>query len=690
MRSAGWAENARVSYSLRTLTRAGWGKENHGVARARAGSIEVKPQGEGIGVLTLGPGQKATELRFLAMNAPAPLSEAQKSALRRALPLSGEKLLRGEPFTIFAMGDSVTATGDYPLFLAQMLERATGNRRIKVEKRAYPGKSIDATVRHWERDLQGVAPDLGLLMYGLNEQATYYPLDAYLEQFEWVTRRMAALRADTLWLQPTQHIDVPLDVAARAPDSNRPEYAFRTVDFASALEARAAQRKVPLAHSFDAVWGRGGATLEDAIRAMWPLYPSSGPLSSLLESNGRGDTIHPNALGHLAMARAAFAALTGDNDAQSPLQWSGETRWEDGVAISMVTALNTGSERRKGRLQAFAPTGAKIEAAPLDYDLKPGQSTTLSIRWPYVRSPIDLTRFPYRDCFVPGRIWLPLLDTQSQNSRVLAVAASLSGPQWARERQVVANRIVRLGIEDPDGRREIKMALPDAAIGALPLVQRDAGTGQAAVAQLRWARFGQARPGEATLDGDLREWDGQQWAQVGESFQAAWPPVDKRVAPSECQTRWAFKAGEKGVYFACRATGQIEADNFTLFFDSREPGQLGTVGPYFWVNGALKENGRLEVNGGETTTRAPGLAGVWRKTADGADIEIFVPYQAFDATSWPASGDLGVSIQWQHKGAGGTTNLFWTETGHPWNPRWYGVVRRAQNGVALPYVVRVK
>lgn len=63
-----------------------------------------------------------------------------------------------------------------------------------------------------------------------------------------------------------------------------------------------------------------------------------------------------------------------------------------------------------------------------------------------------------------------------------------------------------------------------------------------------------------------------------------------------------------------------------------------------------------------------------------------------DADGWPASGDLGVSIVWRHRHEDGkVTRLTWSEDGHEWNPRWYGVVRRTGEADAEPpYVVRVK
>ncbi|HUU69528.1 MAG TPA: hypothetical protein VM186_08385, partial [Planctomycetota bacterium] len=76
----------------------------------------------------------------------------------------------------------------------------------------------------------------------------------------------------------------------------------------------------------------------------------------------------------------------------------------------------------------------------------------------------------------------------------------------------------------------------------------------------------------------------------------------------------------------------------------------------------------------------------------GSAIEMFVPYELMELTAWPASGDLGLSIWWTHTGPDGkVTQIMWSEDGHPWNTRWYGVVRLVNDAKAkLPYVVRVK
>jgi len=62
-----------------------------------------------------------------------------------------------------------------------------------------------------------------------------------------------------------------------------------------------------------------------------------------------------------------------------------------------------------------------------------------------------------------------------------------------------------------------------------------------------------------------------------------------------------------------------------------------------------------------------------------------------DVTEWPASGDLGFSLIWTHVHEDGrTTPIVWSENGHEWNTRWYGVLRKQEKPEPLPFRVRVE
>lgn len=84
------------------------------------------------------------------------------------------------------------------------------------------------------------------------------------------------------------------------------------------------------------------------------------------------------------------------------------------------------------------------------------------------------------------------------------------------------------------------------------------------------------------------------------------------------------------------------------------------------------------------------LQAVWKANADGTDFtaELFIPYAVAGLAAWPESGDLGFSLVWRHRHEDGrATYLMWAENGHPWNPRWFGVVRRDPKG---PVAFRVR
>ena len=692
----------QIAVSVQLLNRAGLGQPTTQQVKAEGGLVSIAPQAEGIHIVRLQNGDKSLEVRFLAIRPPAPLDKIGRVAVLRSLPQTGKKLLGGEPFTILAMGDSVTATGNYAAMFAKMLDRATGNQHIRVEKRAYSGRSIDATVRNWDSDVRDIKPDLGLLMYGLNDQITFYPLDAYLEQYQWVAQKLKKqFGADTVFLQPTPDISGPVDIDPAAPDAELPAFAFRTIGFGESLRPLARELGIPLAETFDAIWGEGGPTLTEAALRLGPVFPPgySKQFHSLLETGGKGDTIHPNALGHLAMARAVFNAIT-EQQPTEPLQITAQSRWTTTGVQSEVTLRNRSVNRRAGEIKAYPLVRGRLESEPFRYNLAPGESAKFNVSWPQAREPRDLWRFPNDHYLTAGRPIIPLVDVVGETSHIYAPVAPFEvDATFDRDRQIVpAGKAVRVGLLHGGKREQISIKLPDAAVGAIPLlhkVEQGGKTGWAG-GELRFTRFGAARDGQADVDGDLKEWQNQAWVPVGEPFQARYSNgmQDNSATPREAYLHWAFKAGKDGLYLAAKTEGSLQNDNFTLYFDPRFPQELGTPGRYYWASGKLLADGKLELRKGETSAAAPAMSGAWRQTETGLNLEIFVPYALFEQTSWPAAGDLGLSIWWVHFGPDGRkTNLMWSEEGHPWNPRWYGVVRRSKDAAqdkTMPVLARVR
>ncbi len=690
--------DAPVACEVRTITAEGRGPARESELAPEDGRLRIRPLAEGIHIVKLGE-PIGEQLRFLALDPPAEIVEAN---LRPALPRHGEKLLAGEPYRVIVMGDSVTATGDFEGLLKMLLARATGNERIRMIERAYPGRSVDAAVRFYRDDVAGQHPDLVMVMYGLNDQAGGVSLAAFLEQYARLAERaMREDRADFVFLQPTPHIAIPVDDASREPDSNPPWYAFRTIRFAESLRPLAAKFDAPLAETFHALWGDGGPSIEQAARNLWPIYPPSHrkQLHSILETGGVGDTIHPNALGHLRIARAVYRAIARPPEPR-PLRFTGITTWTDHGPVSHVTVTNVSGERRQGRLAVYPlPHGEIASDGPVEYDLKPGQMMNLTARWARVTEPADLLDWPAIEHLAHGRPRLPVVDYHAGGCGVYAPVLPVR-PDAAivrRRFNEVADDFVDVTLRQGEQHTTMRIELPGDEVGRIPIVNRVTQNSRIgwAAAEVAYVRYGGAMPGEAEIDGRLDEWAQHPWFVVGEPAQARWTQgvADHRPSPDDCYLHWAVKVGDEAMHFAARATGDLARDSFTLFFDPREPAKLGTAGRYYWVAGKLKPEGKVSLATGETSPRMR-LTGAWSASeeGDGARIEFSVPYAVFEATDWPDSGDLGLSIWWRHRGPDGrVTNLQWSEDGHPWNPRWYGVLRKVQSpDQPLPYMVRIR
>lgn len=688
---------ATVPYAVKTVTVDGWGPTADGTATVQDGKITLAPLGEGLHIVTLQL-DKPTEVRFLGIQ-PPPAVRAR--AAQQQMPRSAKKLFAGQPYTILAMGDSVTNTGDYEGMLAKMLARATGNAKIKVVDRSYSGRSIDASVRFFADDGPPNKPDLGLIMYGLNDQAGGCALDGFLDQYRWLADRLASdCKADTIFLTPTTDVSVDADFVAYGP------YFLRTFGFADALRPLARKLKVPLADTFHAMMGKGAATLDATGKAIWPKHPLGygSQFSSMLESGGKGDGIHPGALGHLQIARAVFNTMMGIKPPALPLSFTASSTWTAEGLVSQVTVRNTSKTARSGRFELYpVPDSAVTTTSPLTYTLQPGAQTTLTVAWPQVKVPEDLLKYPTNVYFPVHQPIFALMDYCEGGSRLYPVTAPMTvAADFLRTRSVVYGQNVTVHLRDGKNLVATTVAIPNGSqVGRIPLlraVKQGKQSGWAA-AELAYVQYGSARAGEAKVDGVLDEWADHRWSVVGEPVQARWSRgiEDGRTSPRECYLQWAYKAGKDGIYIAMRGSGPITKDNFTLFFDTRAPALLGTPGRYYWVSGSFAEKGALKLGRGETTTANVNFPGTWQQTEKETTLEFMVPYAALELTAWPQAGDLGLSIWWRHtnqdatRNAGHPTNIMWSEDGHPWNTRWYGVVRLDKgDGQPLPYMVRIK
>ncbi len=264
-------------------------------------------------------------------------------------------------------------------------------------------------------------------------------------------------------------------------------------------------------------------------------------------------------------------------------------------------------------------------------------------------------------------------------------------------RQLVAGRKCEATLKTSAGTEAVPVVIPEGSqVGRIPLIRKlraDGKTGYA-VTEAVYVEFGEALPGETELDGDLREWNEHRWAPVGEPCQARGRggPLDNRNTPDDAYIHMAFKAGANGIFIALRGHGELAGDRATLFFDPRPTVSLGPVGPYYWAGLGFAADGTVSLGKGETSVTAPGMAGRWHATQTGLGAELFIPYALMDRDAWPTAGDLGFSMVWTHQPKDGKpTQLMWSEDGHEWNPRWYGVVRHLQEpGAKLPFMVRVR
>ena len=720
-----------ASVKVRVLTRAGWSDSVDATAVAVDGRWRVAPLREGLHVAVVrprgpGPGAGAEpfEVRFLAMDPPAAVD---RDALAQALPLTHGRLFDGErPYRIAAMGDSVTATGDYPQMLAMMLGRATGHPQIEVVKHAHPGRSVDATVRNWDREVgREGGVDLGLLMYGLNDEGAGVELGTYLEQYRWVAARLRGVGADAVWLEPTPELpDLEEAAAADAGDVERWPAVLRTLRFGAALHDPPPRDKspidraaplpavppIPVAPMFAAVWGDGGPEPGATIRGLWPLYPQhyTRPFSTILDTGGEGDRIHPNALGHLAIARAVYHRLTqpprplpATPPGGTPLfggtfSASGTTAWEDGRVVSRLSLQNLGDHPRHGTVRLVAPAGSTFDVAAPSYSLAPGETASWALTWPGVFKPMDLLNEPVRRHLASATPRVDVLATEGERSSVasppLPWTHGASFVRFVGEGRDLPEAIWRKG----DETHRVPVMLLDQEAGRVPLTV-EAEPGQWLAAELFYVRYAGALPGEATVDGRLDEWAEHVWRSVGLPVQAWGPrgPAEHTPLPADGGLRFTAKVGTNHLYVAMKVQSDIHGDRFTLWFDPRAPDRLGRVGGYFWVEAALQPDGQVELRPGETTDAAAlPPTGTWHAHDDGtAAVELAIPYATFGRAAFPGSGDLGFSLAWRHTDPRGqTTVLQWSDRGHPWTPVGFGVLRlqATPDAATLPYRVRVR
>jgi lysophospholipase L1-like esterase len=661
----------------------------------RGGVATLSPLGEGIHIVRLGDDAGA-ELRFLAMEPPAP---PVPGLVEQRLPRTGRKLAAGEPFMLLAMGDSVTETGEFHELLALLLQRAFGNPHVSAVKRGKAGRSIDATLRHFDVDTEELHPDLGLLQYGLNDQGARMPLPDFLATQEAIVETMAQrFGADTVTIASTPQL------GGYWPE--RPDTAFRTRSWGVAQARVARERGRVHVDGFDALWPAHAEGLHQAEQALAPLYPRAyfDRFSSLLETAGRGDGTHPNALGHLLLAKAVYAALCLPEPASDALEIVAESAWTPSGLETALTFRNAPDGPFAGDISVFAPEDAAFDVPggnPFELSLAPGGTATMRLRWRGTEAPDG------------GLFESPLRRSLRDNEPVVIVGVRRNGA--FRTRAVAAPVAKSFAFraerrEVPPGTASVRLSSLDSTVEppdvVLPADPEDVFRlrvscvtgkgGPRGAADVVGYRPATAIPAETTPDADLSEWAGQRFIPLGLPCQARQirGPEDRRLQPEQLFPRLAFASGADALHVAMRATGAQTNDWMTLFFDPRDPAAFCTPGPYFWASVFLRENGEVEVSRGETSPSGPGTTGRWRAAPDGSvEAEWDVPWDWMGLDGFPASGRLGFSAIYR-QAAPPHTRLTWVESYFEWTPLRYGELRlfpdAAAESAPLPLLLRVE
>lgn len=636
--------------------------------------------------------------------------------LRKTLPLRGDRLAAGKPYDIVAIGDAVT--GPYPEILARLLQRATGNNAIAVSRAAYSGKCTDSAVRRYARDIESRPCDLALIMFGLNDQGAFAPLDTYADQIAWLIARLRARGADVILLEPTPHINI----TPRPGDKQPPPPAasiFRTITFAGALRALGEKTRRPVAPAFDALWRAGAAAdLQQTARNLWPYFPQQYKknFSSLVETNGIGDTIHPNVRGHFLIARAIFDTIAATPHA-NPLHITARTQWKQSepkttttatpapttaapALITQLTLANTSTITLTGTLALYPFVQDDLHET-YEYTLHPGEKTTRDFTWPAITEPDDLLTSPHNHVFGASTPIIQVVDYTDNRNTVRPVEPPFEPPDgFIRERAIAENNRATARLRIESAIEELTVPIPENShIGRIMLSRTITLSDHCQIpitTELAYVRYAAAPTGEAIIDDWPPPADATAWFPVGEPVQArlARGQSDSRKTPAECYTHWSIKAGREGVWLAFRATGDISRDSFTIFFDPRPPAELGAAGPFTWIDGSITPDGKIILKPSDTYINTAAKRDALYKTTDtpGGPVttaEIFVPYDILGITAWPESGDLGLSIVWNHPYADGrvVTRLLWPDNGYRWSPHWFGVARRDP---ALLCMVRIQ
>jgi lysophospholipase L1-like esterase len=208
-------------------------------------------------------------------------------ALGRPLDHTGDRLLRGLPVTIVALGSSSTAgTGasdarhTYPSQLAQFLERRFPRSHVQVLNKGVGGEETGDMLRRLDRDVLAAKPDLVIWQIGSNELLHRSSLDDFRRNALDGLARLKAAGIETI-LMDAQYAPMILE--------NSQYRAFN-----EAMRDIARSTRIALLDRFEAMryWARGGH--HELMEHVSP------------------DRLHMNDAGYACVARLLTALIAAD------------------------------------------------------------------------------------------------------------------------------------------------------------------------------------------------------------------------------------------------------------------------------------------------------------------------------------------------------------------------------------------
>jgi len=201
-----------------------------------------------------------------------------------------EKMKKGEPVTILALGNSIVAASylkhGFVYFLEKKLREKFKNRKIRIINAGLDGEIAQrAYKRLYGEDLFKCKPDLVLIMYGHNERDLGIKPEQY-EQFIGVLVKEARKKgAEAILLTPNRLLYANLDKATRL--------------YLKKLEKIAKEEKILLVDVHAAFEGHD----------LTKIFTRKFPLDAVYHAPSKIDWIHPNELGHKLIAEKILEAF---------------------------------------------------------------------------------------------------------------------------------------------------------------------------------------------------------------------------------------------------------------------------------------------------------------------------------------------------------------------------------------------